>query len=70
MAQKFIRNKICKTFVDYCLLDDVEEVKKYVSIDKFNLLNAFERVLLVATLSQHGVLQNESRKIVEMMEMQ
>ena len=48
--KKYIENKICKTFVDYCLLDDVEEIRRYVKLDKFRELNPFEKVLLVHTL--------------------
>lgn len=48
--KKYIKNKINKTFVDYCLLSDVKEVQKYISIDKLNHLNAFEKALLVFAL--------------------
>ena len=65
--RKYIENKICKTFVDYCLLENVEEVYKYTKFDKFKELNPFEKVLLVYTLREKKEYFNDAKSIVEML---
>lgn len=53
VARPFISNKIAKTFVDYCLLEDPKFVE-FTSIGPFHLLNEFEKVLLVWALKKNG----------------
>ena len=60
VVAQHISNKIKKTFVDYCLLDDFKEVKEYISFDKFNLLNYFEKTLFVYSLVQSKESRNEA----------
>jgi hypothetical protein len=45
----FIRNKISKNVVDYCLLED-EQAIAYSDSAKYRNLNAFEKALLVWVL--------------------
>lgn len=68
--RRYIENKICKNFVDFCLLEDIEQVKGFVRIDQFKTLNPFEMVLLVQTIVNHKELAKEAEMIVEMLEME
>lgn len=52
----FIQNKLEKTIVDYCLLED-EEALKYLEVNKLKLLNPFEKCLLVEYLVKSNKLQ-------------
>lgn len=51
-------------------MGDVEQIKGYVRVDKFRQLNPFEKVLLVHTLVEKGVLVGEAKRVVEMMELE
>lgn len=53
IVQPFIKNKVTKTFVDYCLLDSSEALN-WTCLPKFRLLNEFEKVLLVEQLVKGG----------------
>jgi len=57
VVSNYLANKIVKTFVDYCLLEDIPQVKEYVNLNRFNLLNSFERALLVHTLVKAKTLE-------------
>lgn len=46
MVKPFIENKLEKTVVDYCLLED-EGALEYLELDKLQKLNPFEKCLLV-----------------------
>lgn len=52
------------------MIEDIERVKEYVKLSKFNLLNSFEKALLVHTLVKAKTLEEEARRIVEIMEME
>ena len=56
--------------MDYCLLEDIEEVKPYVNLDRLRQLNAFETILLVFTLVQKKEMEKEARSIVKKMRME
>ena len=53
MVKPFISNKIVKSFVDLCLVED-EECLTYMSVEKQKNLNEFEKVLLIKYLFSHG----------------
>jgi len=50
VVKPFITNKYEKTFIDYFLLGKHKFVITYKDAIEFNKLNAFEKVLLLATL--------------------
>ena len=50
----FIRNKTHKTFMDFFLLQDIEALKKYIRIDRFNSLNYLEKVCFLILLFLFG----------------
>ena len=54
VVRPHIVNKLVKTFVDLYLLDD-DRCLEWCRIDKFYLLNAFEKVLLVKRLGEKGM---------------
>ena len=59
---KFFNEFICpiikfkseKTFIDYFLLNDKENINKYVSGDLFNKLNNFEKCLLIYSIREEN----------------
>jgi hypothetical protein len=68
VVSKYITNKICKTFVDYCLLGLFAAVKEFIRLDKFRRLNSFEKVLLVFSLAANKDTVEEAKRVVEMLE--
>ncbi len=54
MVRRFVANRMEKSFVDHYLLDDDKEVLSYKAAGKLNLLNAFERCLLLEVLTRNG----------------
>ncbi len=66
--RNFIRNKIDKTVVDLCLLDD-PSAAAYTSLNKLQSLNAFEKALLVHTLVRNKH-TDVARSIVEALELE
>jgi hypothetical protein len=48
----FIRNKITKTFVDLCILEE-KSALEYASPHKIQTLNEFEKVLLIENLMKN-----------------
>lgn len=53
VVKPFIINKVSKTFVDLCLLED-PRCLNWASIDKLQELNEFEKVLLIKELMRDG----------------
>ena len=49
VVKPFISNKLSKTFVDFCLLED-PKAAEWAEISNFRKLNEFEKVLLVKEL--------------------
>jgi hypothetical protein len=49
-----IKNKITKTFVDLCLLED-KEALKYSAPHKMQLLNEFEKILLIEMMMKNNM---------------
>ena len=54
VVKPFLRNKLRKTFVDFYLLDDKEELLKFSRTHVLNTLNSFEKAVLVGKLKQYG----------------
>jgi len=54
VVRRFIANRMEKSFVDHYLLDDDKQVLSYKTPGKLNLLNAFEKCLLLEVLSRSG----------------
>lgn len=52
VIKPFITNKLQKTFVDLYLLGNEEEVIEYAQIEKFLLLNAFEKCLCIEVVNK------------------
>ena len=50
VVQPFIQNKMEKSFVDYYLLGEYEELKEYTRVETFNKLNPFEKCLLIESI--------------------
>ena len=50
--KNFLRNKLQKTFVDYFLLDNENELKKFTKIEHFNQLNNLEKILILIYLKE------------------
>lgn len=62
VVKKFIKNKIEKTIVDLCLLDD-PSAASYASLNKFQRLNAFQKALLVYSLV-HNAQSDVAKSVV------
>ena len=54
VVRRFIGNRLEKSFVDFYLLDDDKAVLEYKSQGRLNLLNAFEKCLLVEVLVRNN----------------
>ena len=67
VVQPFIKNKIVKTFVDFCLLEDTE-CEKWAQLPKLEELNSFEVVLLVKHLMKVGK-KEEAESIARVLEL-
>ena len=53
VVRPHLTNKLVKTFVDFYLLED-DECLEWCKMEKFYLLNAFEKVLLVKRMGEKG----------------
>lgn len=62
-VRPFIQNKIEKTFIDYFLLNDKEQVKHFLSPSRITQLNALEQSLLVLHLRENGQ-SDEAREVM------
>jgi hypothetical protein len=51
VVKPFLVNKMEKTFIDHWLLQDIEDPKKYASIDMLANLNTLEKCLLISLLA-------------------
>ena len=47
VVRPFIQNKIIKTFVDWCLLEDFKNCAVWADAHKIERLNEFEKMLLI-----------------------
>ena len=56
----YIKNKINKTFVDLCLLED-QQCMDWAPIEYFEQLNDFEKILLVEYMVKHGKIDQALR---------
>lgn len=54
VVKPFISNKLRKTFVDFYLLDDKEELFKFSRTHVLNTLNSFEKAILAGKLKEYG----------------
>lgn len=54
VVKPFLRNKLRKTFVDFYLLDDKEELLKFSRTHVLNTLNYFEKAILAGKLREYG----------------
>ena len=52
-VRPFIKNKLNKNIVDYCLLEE-DQAADYADLNKYRTLNAFEKSLLVWLLIKKG----------------
>ncbi|EGR27080.1 hypothetical protein IMG5_201970 [Ichthyophthirius multifiliis] len=58
VVQPFLINKMQKTFLDYFLLNDLNEIFKYSSPEKTQELNILEQCLLLLSLVQNNHIQS------------
>ena len=68
VIRPFIQNKMEKSFVDYYLLEEYDQLAEYTRVDTFNKLNPLEKCLLIESLMKSD--KKTAKKLADRLKIQ